>query len=128
MYTQIVVDYCPPKKDPNIVRLNAGDNLIKYPGELTTRTSDLTSSKILWKSVLIKYGAEYMCVYTKKFYIVTLIDWYEYMRVPLALFPDHTIEKYYLLKHANNYFVYVEIRKSIYGLPWSRALTDKILK
>jgi hypothetical protein len=30
------------------VRITSGGNLIDYPGELTTRTADLTTSKILW--------------------------------------------------------------------------------
>ena len=37
-YARIVVDFRPQKKDPNRVQITAGGNLIKYPGELTTRT------------------------------------------------------------------------------------------
>ena len=44
-YARIVVDYRPQKDDPNRVRITAGGNLINYPGELTTRTADLTTSK-----------------------------------------------------------------------------------
>ena len=51
-YANIVVDYRPQKDDPNRVRITAGGNLIIYPGELTTRTADITTSKILWNSVL----------------------------------------------------------------------------
>ena len=51
-YARIVVDYRPQKKDPNRVRITAGGNLIDYPGELTTRTADLTTSKILWNSTI----------------------------------------------------------------------------
>ena len=47
-YARIVVKFRPQKKDPNRVRITAGGNLIEYPGELTTRTADLTTSKILW--------------------------------------------------------------------------------
>ena len=51
-YANIVVDYCPQKEDPNRVRIKAGRNLLVYPGYLTTRTADITTSKILWNSVL----------------------------------------------------------------------------
>ena len=44
-YARIVVDFCPQKKDPNRVLITAGGNRIKYPGELTTRTADLTTLK-----------------------------------------------------------------------------------
>ena len=37
-YARLVVDFRPPKDDPNRVRITAGGKLIKYPGELTTRT------------------------------------------------------------------------------------------
>ena len=46
-YTNIVVNYTPQKDDPNCVRITAGGNLIIYPGELTTRTADISTSKIL---------------------------------------------------------------------------------
>jgi hypothetical protein len=46
-YARIVVNYRPQKKDPNQVRITVGGNLIDYPGELTTRTADLITSKIL---------------------------------------------------------------------------------
>ena len=46
-YARIVVDYRPQKEDPNRVRITAGGNLIDYPYELTTRTADLTTTKIM---------------------------------------------------------------------------------
>ena len=61
-YANIVVDYRPQKDDPNRVRITAGGNLIIYPGELTTRTADITTSKILWNSVLSTKNAKYMCL------------------------------------------------------------------
>ena len=45
-YANLVVDYRPQKEYPNRVRITAGGNLINYPGELTTRTADLTTPKI----------------------------------------------------------------------------------
>lgn len=46
-YARIVPDYGPQKKDPNRVRITAGGNLIHYPFELTTRTADLQTSKVM---------------------------------------------------------------------------------
>ena len=51
-YGRIVVDYREQKADPNRVRITAGGDLIDYPGEVSTRSSDLTTTKILWNSVL----------------------------------------------------------------------------
>ena len=58
-YAKIVVDYRPQKEDPNRVIITAGGNLIIYPGELTTRTADITTSKILWNSIFRIFCAQY---------------------------------------------------------------------
>ena len=82
----MVVDYRPQKPDPNRVRITAGGNIIEYPGELTTRTADLTKSKILWNSVLSTQDTKYMCIDIKNFYLVTPLDIFEYMSIPLTMF------------------------------------------
>ena len=46
-YAKIVADYRAQKNDPNRVRITAGGNLLKYPGELSTKVADLTTSKLL---------------------------------------------------------------------------------
>eukprot|EP00804_Cyclotella_cryptica_P017050 CCRYP_003285-RA/>CCRYP_003285-RA protein AED:0.19 eAED:0.21 QI:0/0/0/1/1/1/2/0/900 len=111
-YGRIVVDYRPQKEDPNRVRITAGGNVIKdYPGELTTRTADLTTSKILWNSVLGTKGVKFMGLDLKSFYLSTMLDRHEYMKMPLALFPDHIRAQYNLDKHAINGFVYLELHR-----------------
>ena len=45
-YARMVVDFCPQKEDQNRTRITAGGNLIKYAGELTTRTAYLTTEAI----------------------------------------------------------------------------------
>lgn len=127
-YARIVVDFRPQKPDPNRVRMTAGGNLIKYPGELTTRTADLSTSKIIWNSVLSTENAKYMCMDVKNFYLGTPLDRYEYMRIPLAHFPEHTIQQYKLRENQKNGFIYVEIRKAIYGLPQGGILANEQLK
>jgi hypothetical protein len=78
-YARTVVDYRPQKADPNRVRITVGGNLITYPGEVTTRTADMVTSKILWNSVVSTPGAKYCCADVKNFYLETPMDRYEYM-------------------------------------------------
>ena len=85
-YVRIVVYFCPQKKDPNCVRITAGGNLIDYPGKLMTRIANLTTSKILWNSVLSTEGATFMGIDISNVYLGTPMDRYEYMKIPLALF------------------------------------------
>ena len=70
-YAKIVVEYRPHKEDPNRVRITAGKNLINYPGELTTRTADLTTTKILWNSLLSTENVKYMCIDIKNLPLYT---------------------------------------------------------
>ena len=64
-YAHIVVDFRPQKKDPNRVRITVDGNLIDYPYELTTRTSDITTSRVMWNSVISTPGAKYACADVK---------------------------------------------------------------
>jgi len=50
------------------------------------------------------------------------------MKMPLALFPDHIVKQYNLGEKAKNGFVYLELRKAIYGLPQAGSLANKLLK
>ncbi len=59
----------PQKEDPHRIRKTAGGNLINHPGELTTRTADITTSKLHWNSVLSTQKAKYMCLDLKSFYL-----------------------------------------------------------
>ncbi len=87
-YAQIVVDHRPQKEDPNQIRIAVGSNLITYKGSTSTRSANLTTSKLLWNSVLSTEGANYMCLDIKNFYLTAALDCYEDMKIPLALFPE----------------------------------------
>ena len=129
-YARIVVDYRPQKKgfDKNRVRITAGGNLISYPFELTTRTADLTTSKLLWNSTISTKGARYMCGDAKNFYLATPLDRYEYMKMPIHLIPPKIIEENNLSSKIKNGYLYMEIRRGMYGLPQSGILANKLLK
>jgi hypothetical protein len=77
-YTRIVVNYRPQKEDPNRVRLMVGGNLIDYQGELTTCTANLTTTKMLWNSIISTNDTRYLCLNIKNFYLGTPMDWFEY--------------------------------------------------
>ena len=127
-YASIAVDYREQKDDPNRVRITAGGNLIAYPGELTTRTADLQTSKIMWNSVVSTPGARFCCFDISNFYLGTPLDRYEYMKIPLHVFPAHVKAQYNLEERAYKGHVYLEIRRSIWGLPQAGILSNKLLK
>ena len=73
--------------DPNQVRVTAGRNLVKYPGEFATRTTNLATSTLIWNSVLSTKDAKFMGIDIRNFYLGTPLEWYEYMELPIRLFP-----------------------------------------
>jgi len=61
-------------------------------------------------------------------YLKTPLDRYEYMKMPLTLFPTDIIEYYKLIDKALDEYIYMEIRKGMYGLPQAGILANKLLK
>ena len=64
----------------------------------------------------------------KNCYLRTPLDRFEYMKLPIHLFPQHVINQYSLKEHEKGGFVYVEIRRAIYGLPQAGILANKQLR
>ena len=62
-------------------------------------------------------GAKFGGADIKNMYLKMPLDWYEYMRMPLSLFPDIIITHYNLLVKVLNSFIYMEIHRGMYGLP-----------
>jgi hypothetical protein len=127
-YARIMVDHRPQKEDPNRIRIAVDGNLITYKGSTSACTADLTTSKLLWNSVLGTEGAKYMCINIKNFYLTAALDYYEYMKIPLALFPEWIKTQYNLDTHAKDGFVFLEIRRAVWGLSQAGILANKLLR
>ena len=64
----------------------------------------------------------------RDFYLNTKMDRYEYMKISVKLIPKDIFELYSLASLVHNGFVYVEIRKGMYGLPQAgRLANDKLV-
>jgi hypothetical protein len=96
-YGRFVVDIRPNKSEIHRVRLTVGGNLIQYPGDVSTLSADLTTSKCLWNSTTSTDGARYMCLDVKNFYLGTPMDTFKYMRIPAKLIPHEIIDQYNLI-------------------------------
>jgi hypothetical protein len=107
--------------------LTVGGNLIDYPGDVSTKTANLTTAKILFNSVPSTPKANFMGINLKNFYLNTPLDRYEYMRLSIDIIPDKIIDEYNLRPLVSNGYVYIEIRKGMYGLPQAGILANKLL-
>ena len=127
-YGRIVVDYRPQKDEPHRTRLTAGGNLINYPGVVTTKTAELSTSKLHFNSVLSTPNGKFMTADVGNFYLNTILDRYEYMFLPYDIIPKEIVEQYELDKLIHNGKIYMEIRKGMYGLPQAGIIANKKLQ
>jgi hypothetical protein len=97
-YVNPVVDYHPQKNDPHCW-ITAWGILIKYKGNTSVCTGDLDTAKLHWNSVVSTANVRYMCLDIKKLYLTAALEYFEYMKIPLAFFPAWTIEQYNLNKY-----------------------------
>jgi hypothetical protein len=69
-----------------------------------------------------------MCLDQKKFYLTAALDYYKYMKILLVLSPKWTKNQYDLDTHARDGFVFLEIRRAVWGLPYVGILANKLLR
>ncbi|KAG7340278.1 hypothetical protein IV203_023821 [Nitzschia inconspicua] len=121
-YLRIVCAHRPEKENAYRVRWTAGGNLIDYPHDASTKTADIITVKTLINSTLSTPGAKFMSGDLKDFYLGTPMAEYEYMRIHRRYIPDDIFEQYHLADILDGDYVYVEIRRGMYGLPRQAAL------
>ena len=128
-YARTVCTYRPEKTEKNRTRITAGGNLLTdYPGEISTDTAGLELIKIHWNSVISTPGARYMTMDISNMYLNTPLDRYEYMRMNIKDLPQEIIDEHNLKDLADkDGWVYMEIRRAMYGLRQSGALAGKQL-
>jgi hypothetical protein len=127
-YGKIVCDYKPHKKEKERARLTVGGDILDYSGDVATSTADITTFKILINSTLSTKDAVMMMMDIKNYYIGTPLPRFEYMRMLLSHFPEESIQKYNLNDLAVNGWVYIKIRKCMYGLKQSGTLANQLLQ
>ncbi len=105
-----------------------GGNLVKYESSPLVRTVDLDTAKLHWKSVISTKNAKYMCLDINIFYLTARLDYFEYMRMPLSLFPLWIQEQYNMVALALDGYVHLEMRRAVWGLPQASILANKCLR
>ena len=125
IYGRVVVNYRPEKGDPYCTRVN----LIVYPGDCGTPTVDLLIVKLLLNIVISTPDAKFMTIDIKDFYLNTPMDRFGYMKLKLSELPKDFVTLYNLAsKVEENGFVYLKIRRGMYGLPQSGILAQQLLE
>jgi hypothetical protein len=78
-------------------------------------TADITTFNFLINTTLSTKYADMMMMEIKQYYLGTPLPHYEYMHMLLSIFPEEIVSKYNLKAPAVDGWVYIEIRKGMYG-------------
>jgi hypothetical protein len=93
-----------------------GGDRLDYSGNVTTSTADITTFKILINSTLSTEDAAMMMMDIKNYYLGNPLPRFEYMKILFSRFPEEIVQKYNLKALTVDGWVYIEIRKGMYGL------------
>ena len=128
-YGRIVYNYRNQKSEKHRTRLIVGGDRINYPDNWGTPTLDLLTFKLLLNSVISTDGARFMSIDIKDFYLNTPMARSEFMCLKLSNLPDNVIAHYKLHEKAtNDSWVYVEIKRGMYGLPQAGPIAQQLLE
>jgi hypothetical protein len=64
----------------------------------------------------------------KNYYLYTPLPWFKYIKMMVSRFPEEIIQKYNLNDLAVKGWVYIEIRKGMYGLKQAGLLANQLLQ
>ena len=91
-YVRAVCNTRPLKTETRRTRLTAGVNLINYPGEVSTPTSDFTTMKIRVNSAILDIKSRYMCMDIKYFYLDNQMCRAEYIMKQISVIPQEFLD------------------------------------
>jgi hypothetical protein len=128
-YGQFVCTVQPEMAEPNRMRFTVGGDRINYPGEVATPTADMLVAKMLFNSIISTRGAQFMTMDISNFYSMTPLHQPEFIHMKLSDIPDEIIDKYKLRnKTTPSGSIYIVAKCSMYGLPQSGLIANKLLE
>ena len=86
----------PNKAETHRVRITVGGDKLSYDGPTTTKCASLITTKILLNSAVSTILELFMCADIHDFYYNTSMVDFEYMKLPLSMFPQEIVEQYNL--------------------------------
>ena len=78
-YTRVLVANRPRKAETRRVRSTVSGDKVDYPGEVSTKTTDLITAKLLINSVISTPDARFMGLDIKDYYLGNILPCKEYI-------------------------------------------------
>jgi hypothetical protein len=80
-------------------------------------------------SVILTPGTWFMSLDIKNFYLNMPMSRYEYIRIKIDNVPEEIIKQYNLREKVdNNGYIYIKVKKGMYGLPQAGILAQELLE
>ncbi len=115
---------------PHRIWWTVGGDCVEYLGDVSTKTANIITAKLLFNSVVSTPGAQCMMGDLKDFYLGTPMQPadYAYMHIPVTVIPPTVMDHYKLHDLVHRGHVYVEIRWGMYGLPQAGKIANDQLQ
>jgi hypothetical protein len=123
-YANFDLSYRPLKTEKHRVRLVVGGDKLSYDDDSGSPAASLLETKVILNSVIsdADLGARFMSCDLKDFFLATPMKKPEYMRIRWQHIPDDIKEKYNLYDKVHNGYIYVLIKRGMYGLKQAAVL------
>jgi len=118
-YANFICNIRLQKTETHRVRMTAGGNKLDYPGDSSSPTVSMLDAKIHINSTIsdAKKGARHLGLDIKNYYLGTPMEYFQYMRVHPSYIPQEVWDDpRYDIHIADDGYVYLEIRRGMYGL------------
>ena len=83
-FTKVVCKFRPEKEDLNCTRITIMGNRVVYAGDDGTKTASIDLCILVTNSVLSQKGAKFTTYNIRNYYLVTLLDYPEYLKIKLT--------------------------------------------
>ena len=123
-YANFVCDIRHLKDEPYRVRLVVGGDKLPYDDDAGSPAASILETKLLINSVIsgAKQGARFLSMDLKDFFLASPMPEPEFMKIHRRYIPEDIIIKYNLEQKFDNNYIYVRIKKGMYGLKQAAIL------
>ena len=105
-----------------------GGNIIDFPGDKSTKVTDIITVKCLINNTVSTPGARAASIDIKDFYLNNPLPEAEYIRFNRESIPDEIWEQYQLDQYVDeNGYIYARVDKGMYGLPQAGKVASDFL-
>jgi hypothetical protein len=129
-YGNCICDYRPLKSEPYRVRLTVGGDKLPYDDDAGSPAASLLETKLLLNSTIsdADRGARFLCADLKDHFLASPMKNPEFMRLKYKYFPEDIRKQYKLDTFvASDGYIYIRIRKGMYGLKQAALLAYRHL-